>query len=257
MMRISHMTLGTLLVAATALVPFREHRATINLHRQVQSLREQAAECRELADDNRRLSQSLRSGQPELAGNVRDELLALRGEVSRLRWEQSEFGAAPVPAAAEPRVADQPGQSASPPPSSFLSKDSWSFAGYEDMNSALQSVFWAFGTGEPMNITNSMSAREQTRWASSEKAAARMAELMRETTAVRVLDLVTPDGKSLSDSDTVVVPWWAEGPNSPYKFVLRRIDAEWKLDGDPFSGYNILDNLGCVGYNVLGNVGSK
>ncbi len=251
---------GALLLGSLAAIPVQQHRHTLKLRRQVESLRQQAAQCCQLAEQNRRLARSLKSNAPELPSELQRELLQLRGEIGRLRREQAELAStqpARIPAHAGP-PGHENSSGSSLPPSFYLPRNSWNFAGFSSVDSALQSVFWALASGDLGNVTNTMSPREQTRWLMNEKPRNRMAELIRQSTAVRVLDIVTPKGGPLTDdSDAAVVLWWLEGGNTGDKFVFKRDESEWKLDGDPFAGYSVLDNMGCIGYNVLDDLSSK
>ncbi len=213
---------SVLLLACLAVPPLQAHRQTLRLRRQLQTLRDQARQCRELAQQNQRFLASLRASEPALSPELQRELLMLRGEVGHLRLEKVELAAVQ-----DAKARSQNGLGGSPPPNTYLPKDSWGFAGYEDIDSAVQSVFWAFASGDPAYITNSMTPAKQLVWLQNQTVVTKMADFIRQTTALRILDEVTSMGEPVSDnSENAIVLLWNKSRRREVRFQTYRLSVE-------------------------------
>ena len=107
---------------------------------------------------------------------------------------------------------------------------SWRFAGYDNPESALQSLIWAQGTGDGRTFRNSVSPALQREYAPKPDTAIitaqNKADIAR-VTGYRILD------KQVLSEDEVVFNCYAEGLNDTQKFSIKRIGNEWKFDSNP------------------------
>lgn len=87
---------GAILVAAAATLLVLQHRAQVDLRRENEALRRQVATLEPLTAENQRLSNSLSALQtrvqsaPQVANDQRQEVLRLRGQVTRLQADARE-----------------------------------------------------------------------------------------------------------------------------------------------------------------------
>ncbi len=107
---------------------------------------------------------------------------------------------------------------------------SWRFAGYDNPESALQSLVWAQGTGDGRTFRNSVSPALQREYAPKPDTAIitaqNKADIAR-VTGYRILD------KQVLSEDEVVFNCYAEGLNDTQKFSIKRIGNKWKFDSNP------------------------
>ena len=163
-----NIALAAVLVGSGILLVF-EHQATTKVREKNQAMQQQVEQVGRLGEENQRLSNLVAqaSNPASLPKDQLGELLRLRGEVGplrrqkaegeKLRAENSRLRAAPTsrsPTALTP--------SASAP--DYLPRKSWAFVGYGDPESALQSSFWAWSSGDPNAVVASMSPGHRASW---------------------------------------------------------------------------------------------
>jgi len=159
-----------------------------------------------------------------------EEVLRLRGQVARLNREIAESRAEKQRTPSPP-----PAPAATPAPADTFPRESWSFAGYADPESAIISTLWAGLNGDLQTFLASMTpeeqARNQRKW---EKKGGELqtrdglvAEFGR-TKAVRVLGR-----ESLSDNEVVLNLLVEEdsGRSETPRILFRRTGNEWKSAG--------------------------
>jgi hypothetical protein len=109
-----------------------------------------------------------------------------------------------------------------------LPRKSWAFVGYGDPDSALQSSFWAWSSGDPKAVLASMAPGQRAEWGfrTDEQIAAQLARNMAKAKGFRILNRqVLTDGVALF---TV----FEEAMNQKVRFRLKQVGSEWKFDGE-------------------------
>ena len=110
----------------------------------------------------------------------------------------------------------------------YLPRKSWAFVGYGDPDSALQSSFWAWSSGDPKAVLASMAPGQRAEWGfrTDEQIAAQLARNMAKAKGFRILNRqVLTDGVALF---TV----FEEAMNQKVRFRLKQVGSEWKFDGE-------------------------
>jgi hypothetical protein len=219
--------IGAVLVAGgVALV--REHRAMARLRADNLALQAQAGQVAELEAERQRLTNALaRTVDQSLPEAQLRDLLKLRGEVGALRRQTNELaqlrtendqlrsGASALPARS-------PAQTA---PAS-LPRESWTFAGYADPDSALQSCLSAWSRGDPKAVVASFTPAHRASWGfkTDEEIAARLARNLRALKGFNILDR-----QSVMDDEVRLTVADLEGKQK-VGFCFKRIGWEWKFD---------------------------
>ncbi len=134
-------------ITAGVVVPWISHQQALDqLRQENQSLRLQTEQANQLAVENQRLSNALanvRNAQ-ELSGDQLRDLLRLRNEVGVLRRQTNELHAA-LPAAASKAGNPSPAENTS---TAWVSRETWTFAGYATPEATFQTVWWAISAGD-------------------------------------------------------------------------------------------------------------
>lgn len=236
--------LGAAAVAALAMLLIIEHGATKKLRQESQALRQQLAQSGDLSQENQRLSNLLAqaSAPAALPEDQLRELLRLRGEAALLRRQQSEFETAQT---TNPSLRAQPSNqdnnAASQPSPDYLPKASLAFVGYENPDSAMRSGLWANTTLDGKTILAGFSPERQEEWLKLHKTpegvAAQIARCpvganMSKVKGFRILNKQTP-----SESEAYYTVY-VEGLDITFKEKYKRIDSEWKFDGEVSPDWN-------------------
>jgi hypothetical protein len=170
------------------------------------------------------------------------DLLRLRGEVALLRRQKSEFEMAQ--AANSPLRAgssNQENNAASQASPDYLPKESLAFAGYDNPDSAMRSGLWANTTQDGKTILAGFSPERQEEWLKLHKTpegvAAQIARCpvganMSKVKGFRILNKQTP-----SESEAYYTVY-VEGLDLTFKEKYKRIDSEWKFDGEVAPDWN-------------------
>jgi len=228
-----NIALAALLVGSGVLLVF-QHHTTTRLRENNQAMQQQAEQVARLGEENQRLSNLVAqaSNPVSLPEDQLRELLRLRGEVGplrrqeaeaeKLRAENSRLGAAQtIPKPAVPAAAALA--------QDYLPRESWAFVGYGDPDSALQSTFWAWSSGDPKAVLASMAPGQRAKWGfktTEEEVAAQLARNTAKAKGLRILNRqVFTNGVALftvSDPDMI----------QKIRFRFKRIGSEWKFDGE-------------------------
>jgi hypothetical protein len=230
--------LGGVAAALLALLLIMEHGATKKLREESQALRQQLAQRGELNQvDQRRSNLVAQASDPAaLLEDQLRELLRLRGEVTLLRRQKSELemGQAAIPPS-RAGSSNQETNAASPPSPDYLPKESLAFVGYGNPDSAVRSGLWANTTLDGKTILAGFSPDRQEEWLKSHKTpegvAAQIARCavganMSKVKGFRILSKQTP-----SESEAYYTVY-VEGLDITFKEKFKRIDSEWKFDGE-------------------------
>lgn len=161
---------------------------------------------------------------------LRNEIGLLRkgsNELARLRSENLQLRESAKAAAASAVPANSPG----PAGDGYFPKENWAFAGYATPEAAFQSAVWAMKEGDYKTFMASlgpeMRANFEKEFANktSEEFSAEGKRKMEKTAGFRILDQ-TP----LSEN-VVILNVFPDGEPHAQKMILRKLGAEWKLDG--------------------------
>jgi hypothetical protein len=227
-----------------ALLLIMEQGATKKLRAESQALRQQLAQQGDLSQENQRLSNHLAqaSAPAALPEDQLRELLRLRGEVALLRRQKSEFE---MGQAANPPLragsSNQENNAASQASPDYLPKESLAFAGYGNPDSAVRSGLWANTTQDGKTILAGFSPERQEEWLKLHKTpegvAAQIARCpvganMSKVKGFRILNKQTP-----SESEAYYTVY-VEGLDLTFKEKYKRIDSEWKFDGEVAPDWN-------------------
>ena len=225
-------------VAVLAILLIMDHRATQELRRENQVLRQQIAHYADLRQANPPLpGPRAQAGAPAaLPDDQSRELLKLRGEVGRLRQqaqpEDRRSGSVPTHYSVNP---------AAPPARPLdvdLPKESWTFAGHADPQSAFQSFLWASTTRDARKMLESMvpEAKEEAKTPADEQ---RMVEIIdgnvSKWTGVHLI------AQQMPAEDQIVYTInsrYAAGTESTIKMCMKRIGSEWKYNGEHAADWN-------------------
>ena len=217
---------AVLLAGGFALV--LEHRATARLREENLALHEQAGQLAGVEAEHQRLTNALAHARDNSLPEAQlRELLQLRAEVSALRRQTNELAIVQIEnyqmrSGSNALSARPP----SAPPPEYLPRESWTFAGYADPDSALQSTLWAWSTGDPKAVMASFTPAHRVGWGfkTDEEIAAQIARNLRAATGFRILDR-----KNVSDGEFRLI---VSDPDIKQKigFCYKRIGSEWKFD---------------------------
>ena len=194
---------------------------------------ERAGQLAQLQDEIARLSNRMAQGKPtrSLADDQFAELLKLRNEVSRLRGEGRETE--DLRATNQQLSAALARADGAPPVQVRWDRDQLAFAGYADPESAMISTLWGLNNGDPDFYLSLLSPSQK---AILEKAG-KLEEIARHYKKIGEV-LNPPDatgislvGKKLNSPDEAVVDLYYEGEGKTRKFIMKRVEGEWKLQG--------------------------
>ena len=197
-----------------------------------QQLQQQQDAAAQLQTDNERLSKLIgHATNKSLADEQFGELLRLRGEVSQLRNQKGElekmrtenrqFRAARDARPSPERAADQ----------DYFPKESWSFAGYADPESTLQSTVWAATKGNLKVMLDGVTTEEAARMEkqfegkSPEEIAAAVNSDMEKMKGFRIVK------KEPVSDDQVILTVFNDGKDETAKLAFVRVGNDWKLAG--------------------------
>jgi len=232
MTKIQSAIVGAVVIAgvATPLVIQQQSK----LRQENESLRKQAEQLAPVQADNERLSNSLAEtvSSQKLASNQLSELLRLRGEVSGLRTQTNEIKKleaenqqlrSSLAAGAAAKRGNQ-----TPSAEEAVPKESWSFVGYADPESAFQSMVWAMSHGEVKTFLASLSPDAQDLKDSQGKSEDEIAAKIKEFGGVTAFKII--DNQPVS-ADEVILTVYAFGVNEAARFRFQRFGSDWKFAG--------------------------
>src|SRR5688572_12579629 len=219
---------------AGGIVAWSIHRhAAATLRKTNESYAERAGILAQLRDETSRLSNTIVQAKPadSLPDDQFRELLRLRSEVSRLRGERRETDY--LRATNQQLSASLAKSDGSPPVQVRWDRDKLAFAGYADPESAMISTLWGLNNGDP-NFYLSLLTPDKKALLEMEGKLEEIAVQYRKIGEV----LNPPDatgislvGKKLNSADEAVVDLYYEGEGKTRKFILKRVEGEWRLQG--------------------------
>ena len=232
--------ISTVLVAGVGTTLLLEHQTQATLRQENGALQQQVGQLPQFAEENQRLSNLLAKGNDNssVVTDQVQELLRLRGEAGALRQQKGELDK--LRAENRGLSSQQAGQSARPlsPAERWpnvlreLPKESWTFAGYADPDSALQSTLWAGISGDASRILDG-AVPELKEEAKTEADQKRMVALiggnMGRWQTVRVLEKQTPSDDQVHFVLNVV---YTNGTDTIFKMKWKRVGSEWKYNGE-------------------------
>jgi len=214
---------GLLIAGALAVVALK-HRALAGLREQNAALRQRLEQLRRLEAENQRLYHLVAELRPDRPDRLLDELARLRLEADRLRAQKEKWEAL---CAENRQLRSELGDGVRP----LIDRDGWTYVGYGDPESALQSTFWAWTGGDPAMVAASLRPADRAAWGSlsDEEVAARLSGKFRLSTGIQILGQ-----KRVSDDEIAVIfNMYPDRPdNANAEFHFNRIGSEWKLDCD-------------------------
>ena len=162
------------------------------------------------------------------------ELIRLRGEVSRLRQRTNDLAKLQARAQAQPPPAQVQPTNAPPAPvpsSDYFPRQSWTFAGYDSPEAALVSAIWAMREGKPQVYLDSLAPAEQQRMAQiwQDKAETEIAS-KHQSDVANVTDLRIV-GKQSASPNQVILQVNLGGPNRTETVTMENVNGQWKFGG--------------------------
>lgn len=172
------------------------------------------------------------------------ELAKLRGEVLRLKQESAEAEKLRSEVqklktqhaeALNAVAAAHGGAKQDIPVPKVYRKEDWSFAGFGDPHSALRTLLWSASAGDMQNFMNAFTPERQEKMR-NEDGGQTEAQLFEKTqksiSAIKSVQVLTEDATS---NEEVTLRLFIDGDKEitgTPKFKFRRINNEWRLDGD-------------------------
>jgi hypothetical protein len=224
--------LGAGLVVAGILVALA-HRATKELRTENRALQQQVGQLARLGEEHQRLSNLVAQARDRasLPEDEFRELLRLRGEIGGLRSQRDEvekLRAENLRLRSAQTTLNPAALTPSAPTRDYLPKDSWAYVGYADPESALQSTFWAWSSGDPKAVLTSMSPGQRAGWGfrTDEQITARLARNMAKAKGFRILD------RQVFTNGMAFFTVWEEEMKQKLRFRLKQVGSEWKFDAE-------------------------
>jgi hypothetical protein len=216
--------LAALIVTGVLAVVALKHRTLAGLREQNAALGHRLEQLRQLEAENQHLYRLVAELRPSGPDRLLDEVAALRREADRLRPQKEEWEAL---CAENHQLRSELGDGVRP----LLSKDAWTYVGYDDPESALQSTLWAWASGDPALLVASLSPADRAAWGnlSDEQVAARLTGRWRLSTGFQVLG----QKKVADDEVALLVNMYPDRPDiENAELHFKRIGSEWKRDCD-------------------------
>ena len=199
-------------------------QAVARLREQNRALGQQLEQLHRLEAENQRLYRLAAELRPDTPDRLLDELARLRLEAERLRAHREEW----EKLCAENReLRAELGDGVRP----VVERDAWTYVGYADPESAMQSTLWAWTGGDPALIVASLRPVDRAAWGnlSDQEVAARLTRKFRFSSGFQILGQ-----KKISDDEIAVIinmfPDRTDVANGEFHF--NRIGSEWKFDCD-------------------------
>ncbi len=228
--------LGALIVALAIIAALwgMQLEANRRLHDEVKTSRELLSRLAILEVDNVRLSNIVAQANTPLAAEQLIELSKLRQEVQRLRSRTNDLAALRTELRRvrtqllNVQVAAESNTPPDVPAGDIYARDSWTFAGYDTPEDAIESVTWAISEGDEENYLASLSPELQNEM-ESQLADGSFEDVgplqMSNATGYRILDRET-----VSDDERVVTVYM-DGDPSIVSLTLVNTPDGWKVAG--------------------------
>jgi RNA polymerase sigma factor (sigma-70 family) len=227
---------GAVVVAGIGTTVVLQHQTQAGLRAENEVLKARISQSAARVDENQRLSNL--PAPADTAASQLEELLRLRREAALLREQKQERDKSQTESR---RSRSQPGGSNAgslspnerwPNVIRDLPKESWTYAGYADPDTAFQSFLWASNSKDAEAILNSC-VPEVRQEAKTKQEQAKMVEIISGNVSrwkgVQVLEKQTPANDQVH---LVVDILNVDGRDSIIKMKLRRVGNEWKFAGE-------------------------
>jgi hypothetical protein len=216
--------IAALMITGALVVLGLKLQAAARLREQNRALSQQLEQLRRLEAENQRLYRLVAQLRADTRDRLIEELARLRLEVERLRPQKAEWEAL---SAENHQLCSELGDGVRP----LLSKDAWTYVGYGDPESALQSTMWAWSCGDPTMLVASLSPTDRAAWGnlSDEEVATRLSGRWRLSTGFQILGQ-----KQVADDEVaLMVNMYPDRPDiANAELHFKRIGSEWKRDCD-------------------------
>lgn len=212
-----------LLIAGALAVVVLKYQTLVALREQNQALNRKLVELWRLEEDNQRLYGLVAELRPAPPNQLLDELARLRGEAGRLRAQKEEWEKL---CAENRQLRTELGDGVRP----LINRDGWTYVGYADPESAFQSTFWAWSSGDPAMVVASMTSAARAGWAnlSDEEVSARLARTWRLSSGFQILGQ-----KEVSEDEVeIIANVYPDRDNANAIITFKRFGSEWKQDLD-------------------------
>lgn len=231
MTRSTFAVVSTIVIAGGVISWSIQRHAAVRLRETSASSHELAGQLAQLQGESLRLSDQIAQRKPDasLPDDQFRELLRLRGEVGRLRGERRETDQ--LHGTNQQLLATLAKSERAQTVQVRWARDQLAFAGYADPESAMVTTLWAFSNGDPKFLLSMLTPDEKAlleKEGTSEDVTTRyrkIGELLYPPTATGI-SLV---GKKLNSPGEAVVDLYYEGEGKTRKFVLKRVEGQWKL----------------------------
>jgi RNA polymerase sigma factor (sigma-70 family) len=224
--------IGAFVAGGVAAPLIMQYRSQTELRDARAALKAQADQLGAQTTETERLSNLLAQANDVQLLNTSQaaDLVRLRGEVGSLRQQTNELArlqadnqrlraaASQAPAGAQDKETHD-----------YIQKESWSFLGFADPESAFQSTLWAMNKGDAKAFLTALSPdgenfkrvadRDENELAAENK------KEMEKVTAYKILD------KEAVSNNEVILTVYAQGENALTRFRLQRMGDDWKVAG--------------------------
>ena len=217
---------GAIVIAGFGTTLVLERQAQAELRQDNQALRQEVEQSAGLHAENQRLSSLITPATPR--ESPLDELTRLRAEAASLRQQHAQM--------ASTRAA-QTAQRSSAPPSDYLPKAAYAYAGFTDPDSALQTMMWAGSTRDAKTILACFPPEafhdELRTKAQQEKCVEVVSGCTSRWSGYRVLH-----HQNFGDDRMVATISYqtANGEAQVGRIKLRQVGSDWKFDGEVGAG---------------------
>ncbi len=207
------------------------HQGVVRLQQADMACREQAEELARVKEESVRLSNLIARSKP--SGSLSDtqfrELMRLRGEVGQRRGEAREI--AQIDATNRQLSAILAESGGAPVVPVHWAREQMAFAGYADPESAMISTLWALSNGDPSFYRAMLSAgeKEESEGEGNPQEIAEQYKKIGEMLYPSSATGISVVGKKENSPDEAVVDLYYEGEGKTRKFVVRKVDGQWKL----------------------------
>jgi len=217
---------GALVIAGVGTTLVLERQAQAELRRDNQALRQQLDQSARLNAENQRLASLITPVAPK--ESPLDELARLRAEAAGLRRQQAQLAGTRA-AQTAPRTPAPAGD--------YLPKAAYTYAGFADPDSTLQTMMWAGVTRDAKTILACFpleAFQDEMRTAAQQtNCVETVGRCTSRWSGYRVLDR-----QNFGDDRMVATVSYqtADGKSDEGRIKLRRVGSEWKFDGEFSAG---------------------
>jgi hypothetical protein len=231
------------LVAGVATPLVIQHQNQVKLRNENASLRQQIEQLSPLAAENERLSNQIARATPALPSDQMNDLLRLRGEVGLLRRQTNELAKLreesrrlQVAQARAPQNLRPPNLPEESPVQDSFPRESWTFSGYTNPESAILSLASAAVAGDLETFLNSLSpefqARQREKWQNDGKTDSQIRDsLVKEFGRTETIRILKKENVSENEMILSLFIDQGGGRSETPMMKLQRIGTEWKMAG--------------------------